>query len=125
MGIYLVDLADEHHELKVNYWNWGAVIRIIERMGIIDRKRIEMMDNRQLGITISKKESRRIAAHLGKRVENMNPGERIRWDLSVTAEPDNGTFHEDSREDYSALHHVLNDISQFLNECSGFTVFYY
>lgn len=124
MGIYLVDLADADRELKVNYWNWGAVIRIIEHTGMIGPERIRMMDDRQLGIEVSKKESRGIAAHLRERVANMQPGERVRWDLSTTADPDNGAFHEEPREDYSALYDVLNDVSQFLDECDGFWVSY-
>jgi len=122
MGVWIEDLADEDHDLKVNWWNWRVILRIIEAMGLIDNERIEMMGYNFTGVKVSKEESRQIAAHLRDRLSNMNPGERILWDLSKTSEPDSGVFHEDPSDDYSALYHVLKDFSEFLDECDGFTV---
>ncbi len=123
MGFVVIDLNNVENMLRVNNWNWHPIARLIATFDIIDAERLEMMHYN--GATIIEKEE---AHRIGRRIQTevlplLRPGERLLLDLTVTDEPDVGTFHRaDLFRNYGTQYEWLNDFAEFCLSCSGFSV---
>ena len=125
MGFSIEDLADEKNILFVNFWNWHPTVEIIRSLGIVDDDRLELMHMQCVGAQISEAE----ACEIGDRIQNDLLSEvphngRIKLDLTVTTEPDDGKMHygEDADENYSATREWLQRFAGFCLGCRGFKV---
>jgi hypothetical protein len=125
MGFIITDLADERKVLFVNFWNWHPTVELIKSMGIVEADRIKMMHLQCVGTTVSENEAGKIAQSLQAGVLTaLHEGERVRSDLSVTSEPDDGTMYygADADKNYGATREWLTRFAQFCSECRGFSV---
>jgi len=126
MGFIITDLADGKKTLAVNFWNWHPTVELVRHTGIVDTKRVELMHQPCVGTTITEAEARQIAHGLQHGIlANLRAGERVKLDLSTTAEPDDGTMHKgaDADQNYGATFEWLTKFALFCSECSGFRVF--
>ena len=76
------------------------------------------------GPKITGEESRKLAVYFENTVlSHLQPGERVLYDFSMTDKPDDGTFYRDDQMlNYSATYEWLSEFTDFLKECTGFTV---
>jgi hypothetical protein len=115
MSIRLTDGAGR--SLKVNAWNWGmlhyavtcAKPPLFEDEGVVDGLRFG-------GVELDQSQVRKLHDFLRTVVGPMiATGQRLLFDLSVTSEPDDETFHrDDMRKNYSLRHDVLASVIEFL-----------
>ncbi len=125
MGFTIIDLADKQKGLSVNFWNWHPTVELVRTIGVVDTERIELMHQQCAGAVITEHEARQIARGLQDGVlARLQAGERVRLDLSTTAESDDGTLHRvpDADKNYSATCEWLTQFAQFCMECRGFRV---
>ena len=125
MGFSVTDLTDEQNFLFVNFWNWHPTVELIRSFGVIDDERLELMQIQCVGAQISRHEAR----HIGERIQkgilsHLSDEGRVKLDLSVTTEPDDGTMYygDDAERNYGANRTWLRKFAHFCLTCSGFEV---
>jgi hypothetical protein len=119
MSITLVDGPDR--SLKVDAWNWGVLISTIEQARPALFQDVELRRMRSGGAELPAGAVELLRRHLEASVlPRIGPGERMLHDLSVTDEPDDGTFHRDQLErNYSLQREVLVTVIDFLSSARG------
>ncbi len=60
MGIILVDLGDEAHDLMTNNATWRATVEVLRPFGIVDAERLERLQTTWLGERITQEEAQAI-----------------------------------------------------------------
>lgn len=125
MGFIITDLAEPQKMLSVNFWNWHPTVELIRRLDVIDAETVELMHQQCVGAKVSVAEARQIAKGLQEGIlERLRDGERVRLNLSITSEPDDGVMYygEEAEKNYSATYGWLTQFAQFCLECRGFEV---
>lgn len=126
MSFAITDLKDKTLELNVNTWNWRPTLEIIKLYGIIDPKRIDMMSNNGTSIRVDAEEAKEIGRKIQEEfLSRMTPDSRVLQDLTITNEPDDGTFYREASElwkNYSATYAWLKMFSEFCLASDGFEV---
>jgi hypothetical protein len=112
MSITLEDSAG--NLLKVNAWNWGMLHHTVVLAFLYDDDTSARLRNGRAVLTGEKVVA--LLAHLEETLlPALQPGERLLYDLSVTGEPDDGTFYRDELEKNYSLHYeVLTAIIEYL-----------
>lgn len=131
MGVILEDLnpgrpGERAESLRCNWWSWRPSLALLRASEVVtDLARLELL-GANAGQPVSEAEARAFALHLAEVVlPALRPGERLRLDLSSTAEPDDGTFYREPDElhlNYSATYEWLTELEAFCRECAGFKV---
>jgi hypothetical protein len=115
-----IDLVDSQgRSLTVNAWNWGLLHFTIECARPALFPDADFRDRlRSGGAELSTDQVGLLCQYLDEVVlPRIGPGQRMLHDLSVTNEPDDGTFHRDQLEKYYSLHHdVLVSVIRFLRD---------
>lgn len=127
MSFTLVDLSSESFEFHANVWQWKTTLEIIRSFDFLSESKIRQMSYNATGIKIEKDE----AHFIGEKIRNeiipkLEPNKRIYSDLSITDQPDDGTFYRDEDEqwkNYSASCEWLKDFADFCLRSKGFKVF--
>lgn len=127
MSFTLVDLGSENFEFAANVWHWKTTLEIIRSFDILSEGKLRQMNYNATGVRLEKEE----AHEIGERVRDeilpkLIPKKRIFADLSITDEPDDGTFYRDGDEqwkNYSAGYDWLRDFSEFCLKSKGFRIF--
>ena len=124
MGVRLTDLGREDRSEKCNWWNWRPTLALMQASGVLDDVQQVTLE---LGVgEVSEDQARAIARFLEERVlPAVWPDERVLLDGTVTAEPDDGTFHRGATKqdkNYSADGEWLRQFAAFCRECRGFSV---
>ena len=127
MSFILIDMGSESFEFHTNGWNWKTALEIIKSFDIISENDLRQMNYNATGAMVEKEEAHTI----GQRIQNeilpqLEPDKRILGDLSITDEPDDGTFYRDEDEqwkNYSADFEWMKDFSDFCLRSKGFQVF--
>jgi hypothetical protein len=112
-----VSLQDSQGKiLEVNAWNWGMLHFVVtcSTIPLFDNETLENL--RYGGIELLDREIRVLHDFLEAVVlPRIESGHRMLSDLSVTNEPDDGTFHRDDlSKNYSLHHDVLVQVIDFL-----------
>ena len=105
--------------LAVNAWNWGVLHHTLELGGVLDEDTLVLV--RCGGATLDAEQASRALRYLEAVVLPKLPaGHRMLANLSVTADPDDGTFHRDDlAKNYSLHHDVLTSVIEFLRTSRG------
>lgn len=125
MGFELVDLGDPTHSVEVNAWNWRPTLEILRALGMLTPDRLEILGFNG-GAEVTAAEASAIAQRLRTEVlPNLQPQGRVLYDLTITAAPDDGTFHrapDTQWQNYSASAEWLATFAEFCATCQGFAV---
>jgi hypothetical protein len=121
-----------HHgeEVQINAWNWRPTLEILRVENLVDDEALELLGCNGCGATVDDELAQRIAAALTRRLAGMRPGERVRGDLSITAEPKPRMVFKpgmapdeiDPVELYSAQYEWLVQFRDFCERSGGFEV---
>ena len=123
MGFFVQDLGDKRRFLHVNFWNWRPTIELIRSFQILDDQRVEMLGVNCVGDSVSAEEARQIGERLRDEVlPRLLPDQRIKLNLSITSEMDDGKMYygEEAEKNYSAHYLWLQQFSSFCFQCQGF-----
>lgn len=109
--------------MYANAWNWRPMLELIEKVGIIERERLELL-GANLGQRVEESEACAIAKILKEELlPRMRPGDRMLLDTSITDQPDDGKMHYDYIAlNYSSTYDWLSQFADFCANCKGFTV---
>jgi hypothetical protein len=100
-------------EVNINSWNWRATLALLERHGVLDEEKLELLGY-NITVQVTGEETRRIAAFLDDYLTGLPGDGRVMLDGSVTTEPDDGTFHRDDlAKNYSATASWLTEFRDF------------
>ena len=124
MGFIITDNKDESKEISTNAWNWGPTVELLKKMDILDEERLELI-RFNCGTEVTTEEAHKIGTFIREKIlSRLEQNERVMLDMTVTDEPDDGTFHRDDLgKNYSASYDWLKKFSDFCMESSGFTVY--
>ena len=114
-------------DLQVNAWNWRPTLELLRSANVIDIKTCELMGVQGCGGQADAELCLRIAAVVADKLKSMHPGERLRADLRMTAEPSKlaqfgSNEHIDAGNLYSATYEWLTTFKDFCDRCGGFRV---
>ena len=122
--------AKNGQSVQINAWNWRPTLELLRNAKIIDDETSEKMGIHGHG-RVDAETARRIAEFLDLKLKSMKPGERIRADLTVTAQPKKlavfapgGSEADiDAVELYSTTYEWLLKFRDFSRNSGGFEVF--
>ncbi|MGP0017132.1 MAG: hypothetical protein ACLPHP_01075 [Candidatus Sulfotelmatobacter sp.] len=128
MSFILIPSHGEH--VQVNAWNWRPTLLLLHDANLIDKATYELMGANGCGGHVDAGASARIADFLELKLQSMQPGQRIRGDLSTTDKPKMlivftpGMKVEDvdAKEAYSATYEWLVVFRDFCRASGGFRV---
>jgi len=124
VGVDIDDLRDRNRTIHANSWQWGSTVELIRSLGIFDGERLDHLSN-GFG-EFSAEEARRLGVALEQYLTpDLRSGERVHPDGTVTAEPDDYTFHRAPKEqfrDYFAHHDWLVAFIVFCKQSNGLYV---
>jgi hypothetical protein len=125
MSFILVPLhGNPDDDLQVNGWNWRPTLELLRRARLLDDETLERAAAQGAGGLVTGEQALRIAAYLDRYLAGLAPGQRVRYDLTVTGEP-RGTgpvVDQETRELYSATYEWLSRFRDFCRASQGFTV---
>lgn len=127
MSFTLIDLKSRNNEFPASVWNWRTAVAVIRDMNIIEEYQAKRMLETASGVRIEMAEAheigRKIREHL---LPKLSPNKRIFENLTVTGEPDDGTFYghgEESWRNFSAGYRWFEDLADFCIGSEGFEVY--
>ena len=125
MSFILVPVNGE--DLVVNAWNWRPTLELLFAAGVITEDDHEVLGCQGCGATVNEENARRIADAVTRKLENMNPGQRMLADLSVSSEAKqravfNNGKDVDANELYSTTFEWLHTFVKFCERSGGFRV---
>ncbi len=124
-------LIPKHGEdVMVSGWNWRPTLLLLRDANLIDESGYELMGANGCGGQVDAETSWRIADFLERKLQSMQPGQRIRGDLSLTDKPKKLTVFTpgmevedvDAKEAYSATYEWLVMFKDFCRTSRGFKV---
>jgi|RhiMetdeSRZDD1v2_1073273.scaffolds.fasta_scaffold828459_1 hypothetical protein len=122
-----ITLSASNGDLKINAWNWGVLHALVASAAVFPEEIWESKRYNGGGVL----DSDQIAVLADFLESNVLPsiavGQRMFFDGTVTAEPDDGTFYREESElwrNYSLHHDVLVDIIGFLHASAGPVAFH-
>lgn len=120
MGLTLADSAG--HTLELNAWSWGTLHQLVSREGVFAEEFWAPLRS-GVGAALNPQGVQALVAFLETELlYKVRSGERIFINGTVSAEPDDGTFHRSESEqwrNYSLPHAVLVSVVDFLNSSRG------
>jgi hypothetical protein len=122
-------VPSEGDDLQVNAWNWRTALELLFAAGVITREDHELLGCQGCGGRVSAEKAGRIADAVIRKLNSMNPGQRMLADLSVSSEPKKlATFSPNNDEDidnhelYSTTFEWLDTFVKFCRSSGGFEV---
>ncbi|MFD0360655.1 hypothetical protein ACFQZZ_04235 [Nocardia sp. GCM10030253] len=115
-----ISLTSANGSLNVNAWTWGPLHALVAEAGIFADDDWEPTRYNG-GTELDHHQVEALANFLQQEIlPRLADGERLRTDGTVTAEPDDGTFHRDDLSlNYSIHREMLVQIIEFLCAASG------
>ena len=128
MSFTFIDSGSANNEIRTNVWNWKPTLEIIRDLDVIGEQAVRQMQYNATGFKVSQDEAELLGnAIRSKYLAKMTPKHRVRMDLSITDEPDDGTLYrgDDSQawKNYGAQYDWLEEFSKFCLECKGFQIY--
>ena len=128
MSFILVPLKGE--DLVVNAWNWRPTLELLFAAGVITEDDYELLGCQGSGARVNEEKARRIADAVARKLESMNPGQRMPADLSTSSEAKqravfklgNNDKEVDTNELYSTTFEWLHAFVGFCERSGGFRV---
>jgi len=117
-------------DLQVNAWNWRPTLLLLRDANLIDDRDYELMGSNGCGGRVDTETSLRVAEFLERKLQPMQPGQRIRGDLSLTNKlktltvftPGMKVEDVDAKEAYSATYEWLVMFRDSCRTSGGFKV---
>jgi hypothetical protein len=117
-------------DVQVNAWNWRPTLELLFAENLLAEEDYKRMAANGCGGQVDAALAYRIADAVESKLAAMNPGERLRADLSITATPKVlQTFTPDTKPDdidavnlYSATYEWLVTFKDFCKRSEGFEV---
>ena len=117
-------------DLQVNAWNWRPTLLLLRDANLIDESSYELLGSNGCGAHVDAETSVRIADFLEQKLQSMQPGQRIRGDLSLADKPKKLTIFTpgmktedvDATEAYSATYEWLVMFRDFCRTSGDFKV---
>jgi hypothetical protein len=125
MSVILVDLADDKHELQINWWNWRPILAFLGQANVINGDQFERMGANGCGGRLTEDEALQAAAFLAERIlPRMKEGERMHVDGQVSSNPAESRpiSSLSSHELYAAQKSSIESFVAFCQRCNGFEV---
>ena len=118
-------------EVQINAWNWRPTLELLRNEGLVDAETYERMGAQGCGGKVDDALAHHIADFLERRLADMQPGERIRADLSVTAKaktiqvisPGSKLDDINANDLYSATYEWFVTFKEFCRSSGGFEVY--
>lgn len=126
MSVILVDLADDKHDLQINWWNWRPILAFLRGAELIDDEQFERMGANGCAGHLSRVEAMEAAAFLRREIlPRMNHDERMHANGEVSAVPDQPRPISElsSHELYAATRLCIERFAVFCEASQGFTVY--
>ncbi len=127
MSFTLHDLGSEGYEFSASVWHWKAALEVIKSLDVISEGKIRQMGYNAMGTRVDIDDAHLIAEKINSVIlPKLAPNKRMFSDLSITAEPDDGTIYKDDDEqwkNYSVDHDWLKEFSDFCLRSKGFQIF--
>jgi hypothetical protein len=128
MSFTFIDSSSPNNEIHTNVWNWKPTLEIIKDLDVIGEMRARQMQYNATGFTVTAEEAELLGNGIrNKYLSKMKTADRVRTDLSVTSEPDDGTLYRgddaNSWKNYGATYDWLKEFSDFCLNCKGFQIF--
>lgn len=128
MSFTFIDAGSPNNEIRTNVWNWKPTLEIIRELDVIGEMAVRQMQYNATGFQVGADEAGMIANGIrSKYLSRMKPQDRVRMDLSITNEPDDGTLYrgDDSQawKNYGATYDWLEEFSNFCLKSQGFQIF--
>jgi hypothetical protein len=128
MSFTFTDSGSPNNEVRTNVWNWKPTLEIIRDLDVINDMGVKQLQYNATGFTVSQDEALMLGNGIKSRyLSKMTPKSRVRTDLSITDEPDDGTLYrgDDSEawKNYGATYGWLEEFSDFCLKCKGFQIF--
>ena len=128
MTFILVPVKGE--DLKVNAWNWRPTLELLFAAGVITEDEHELLGYQGCGARVDAEKAGRIADAVTRKLDSMNPGQRMLADLSVSSEPKQRAVFSpgsndkdiDPNELYSTTFEWLHTFVRFCERSGGFEV---
>ena len=123
MTFILVPLhADPNDDLQINGWNWRPTLELLYRARLLDDEAVQRASANGAGGRVTAEQAVRIAEFLDRYLAGLTPGQRVRWDGTVTSELKSDQLDQKPRELYSATYEWLSRFRDFCRTSGGFTV---
>ncbi|MCS6873698.1 MAG: hypothetical protein N2Z23_01580 [Pyrinomonadaceae bacterium] len=127
MSFTLIDLGKEGYEFHASIWHWKPTLEIIRSLDIISGNKLRLMESNGNGVKVEEEEARLIGKRIYEEIlPKLEPNKRIFVNLTITDEPDDGTFYrapEEQWKNYSVNYQWLKDFADFCLQSKGFQVF--
>jgi hypothetical protein len=129
MSFILVPKSGE--DVQVNGWNWRPTLELLLEERVISEEQYGLMGAQYIGGQVDDELANRIADVAERKLKSMNPGDRMRADLTVTSEPKTplvftpGGSNADEIspiDTYSASYEWLTTFADFCRRSGGFEV---
>jgi hypothetical protein len=125
MGVILVDLGDDRHDLAMNWWNWRPILSFLREGGVIDGEQFERMGSNGCGGQLTLEDALSVAAYLRREIiPRMNDNERMHADGQVSPAPEVPRLISllPAQELYAARKVAVNSFASFCEASKGFEV---
>lgn len=127
MSFTLIDLGKEGYEFRSSIWQWRPVLQIIRNLDLLSISKIRLMESNGTGVTIEEQEAHLIGRKIYEEIlPKLQPNKRMFANLTITDEPDDGTFYRDPENqwrNYSVTYQWLKDFADFCLQSKGFRIF--
>jgi hypothetical protein len=122
-------VPNQGDDVQINGWNWRPTLELLHAANLLSEEQYERMGAQGAGGRVDAELACRIADVVEHKLVEMKPGERMRADLVVTAEPKK-RWSSDMKEDdvdvneiYSATYEWLTEFAAFCRRSGGFEVY--
>ena len=117
-------------DLKVNAWNWRPTLALLFAAGVITQDEHELLGCQGCGARVDAAKAGRIADAVTRKLDSMNPRQRMLADLSVSSAPKQRAVFSpgsndkdiDTNELYSTTFEWLLTFVRFCERSGGFEV---
>ena len=124
MGVILVDLANDRHELPINWWNWRPMLIFLRRGDVINDEQLEELGS-GCGGRLTAPEALKAATFLREGIiPMMRVGERMHMNGRVSAVTQEEKYISSMSDDelYAAARSCIEEFVSFCETCAGFKV---
>ena len=126
-------IPNHGEDIRINAWNWRPTILLLRSANLIDEKQHELMGCQGCQgcrAEVDSDSANKIVDFLSQQIAKMNPGDRLRADLTITSKPKQRAIFTpnskvedfDTVELYSASLEWLVEFRDFCRTSAGFKV---
>jgi hypothetical protein len=126
MGVILVDLADDKHDLQINWWNWRSILALLREAKLINDEQFERMGANGCGGQLTAVQAMGAGRFLRREImPRMNDGQRIHanGEVSTVSKELRPISELSSHELYAATKLCIERFASFCESCQGFHVY--